>query len=135
MDITPIRDIPEGFVLRNPLEEQSDYSVRIVNAPEPIAEEERELRFVGSTREPRDVFHLLVDFSLGHPQYRPVEIHVLATSHFPMKAGAHFEHGRNLAPDENLARCGRRHARQKFEQRALACAVAADDSQRFSFVD
>ena len=55
MDITPIRDIPEGFVLRNPLEEQSDYSVRIVNASEPIAEEERELRLVGCAREPRDV--------------------------------------------------------------------------------
>ena len=73
-----------------------------------------------------DLVEPAVDLRLAHPEDGAIQIDVFATGKFLVEAGAHLEQ-RADAPtdlDSTLGRLG--DAREHLEQRALACAIAAD---------
>lgn len=75
-----------------------------------------------------DFVHLAGDFGAGHAHDGAVHVDVLAAGHFGVEAGADFEEARDAAPRADGARGGCGHAAEELEERAFACAVAADDA-------
>ena len=73
-----------------------------------------------------DLVELAVDLSALHAEDGAVEINVLTAGQLQVEAGADLEQAANPAAELNpaLGRLG--DAREDLEERALACAVAAD---------
>ena len=80
------------------------------------------------------MYYLGIDLGAGHAQNSAVHVDVLAAGHLVVKAGAHFQHGSHPPAQPDLALGGGGNAGQNFEQGGFACAVAADNAQRFAFV-
>src|ERR1017187_42116 len=86
-------------------------------------------------REIDDLVKLAVDFRLGHTQDRAAQIDVLASCQFRMKAGADFQERADTSINPGQAICRIGDSRQQFQQRALAGAVAPDESNNLTALD
>ena len=70
------------------------------------------------------------DLTAPHAKNRAIEEDVLAPGELGVKAGAHLEQRAHASAQTHLTRGGRCDAREDLEQRALAGAVASDDTDR-----
>ena len=69
------------------------------------------------------------EYRPSHAEDCAVEIDVLPTSQFLMKAGPDFEQGAHSAPDLRCSGGWSGDARKKFKQGSFACAIPANDPQ------
>ena len=75
-----------------------------------------------------DFVELAGNLGAVHAHDGAVHVDVLAAGHLGVESGAHFEEARDAAPCADGASGGGGHATQQLEERALACAVTADDA-------
>ena len=75
-----------------------------------------------------DFVELAGDFRAAHAHDGAVHVDVLATGHFRVEPGAHFEEARDAALGADCAGGGGGHAAKQLEERALAGAITADDA-------
>ena len=81
-----------------------------------------------TSAEVNDFVELASDFATAHAHDGAVHVDVLASGHFGVEAGAHFEEARDAALGADCAGGGGGHAAEQLEEGALAGAVAADDA-------
>src|SRR5438094_7302021 len=81
-----------------------------------------------------DLVELAIDLAPLHTEDRAIEIDVLAAGQLGVEAGADFEQTADAAGDLDLALGRLGDTREDLEQRALAGAVAADDTDHFAAV-
>src|SRR5438309_9216622 len=79
--------------------------------------------------------HLGSNLAVFHAQYGAVQINVLASGEFFVKAGAHFEKRGDAARHVNFAGSGIGDFGQHFEKRAFSGAIAPDDAHDFPGID
>src|SRR5438045_8139915 len=83
-------------------------------------------------REVDDLIKLPINLELLHSQNRAVQIGVLASGQFSMKAGPHFEQATHASSNSRSPFSGSRNARKHFEQGRFTGAVAADHADDFA---
>jgi len=74
------------------------------------------------------------DIALAHAKDGAGEESVFAAAELGMEAGAHFQKTADAAVDFGEAGGGTRDARENFEERGFAGAVASDEAEDFAFV-
>src|SRR5205085_2713043 len=79
-----------------------------------------------------DLIQLAVDLNLPHYQNCSIEIDVFPTGQIWVKTSANLQKTRYPAEDLGAARGWFGDSRKNFQQRAFACAVAADDAHDFA---
>src|ERR1019366_8416114 len=77
-----------------------------------------------------DLVKLSFDLGLAHTQNGAIQVDVLASGEFRVKAGANFEEATNASM--NLRPSGGRfcNAREDFQEGSLAGAIEADEAER-----
>ena len=82
-----------------------------------------------------DLVEVLLNLAPGHAQHRAVEVDILASGQFGVKTRADFQ--QRADPPVNVGVAGGRlgDARENFQQRAFARAVATDDAEHFAVLD
>src|SRR6476646_65954 len=82
-----------------------------------------------------DAIQLLTDFTPLHSQKRTVQINIFTSRQVWVKAGSHLDQ-RGQAPIDSNATFSRScDVVEEFQKSALACAILADDAERFSSID
>jgi hypothetical protein len=82
-----------------------------------------------------DLVQLAVYFPLSHSEDRTIQVNVLASGEFRVKAGANFQQTGDTSSDLNIAGSRRGDARQQLKQSALAGPVATDDPNGVALTD
>ena len=81
-----------------------------------------------ASAEVHDLVELAGDFGTGHAHDGAVHVDVLATGHFGVESGAHFEEACDAALGADDAGGGGGYAAEQLEECALAGAIPADDA-------
>ena len=82
-----------------------------------------------------DLVEPSLDVRSSHPEYRPVQVHVLPPRQLGVETGAHLQQRPHLPTQHGPALGGLRDPRQELEQRGLACPVPSDDPYGLPMVD
>src|SRR5258707_3564777 len=82
-----------------------------------------------------DFAESLVDLTRGQAQNRAVQIDVVASAEFRIKAGAELEQRRNTSGHRDRARGWQQNAGDHLQQRAFAGSVFANDTERLAGPD
>jgi len=82
-----------------------------------------------------DLVKLAEHFGAGHAEDRTVEKYILAAAELGMKTGAHFKETGDPAAKDSPSRRRFGDTAEKFEERALARAVASNHAKNFAFID
>ena len=82
-----------------------------------------------------DLIQLGIHFGLGHAQNSAVHVNIFTARHFLIEAGANLQHTGHAPVQPNFAFGGGGDAAQHLQHGAFACAVAANDAQRFALVN
>src|SRR6185503_2823056 len=84
-------------------------------------------------READDFSEFAVDLGASHAQDGPVQIDVFAAGQLWMKPRSHLQQARYAPPDAHAALAWLGDAAENLQERALARAIAPDDSEHLAF--